>query len=226
MFHLIMWGSMPLMTVSTTVMTVLHSTKVVHIPHEYWFHHPSATRKSPFCYVYTSYGAWPRDHYNAFQWFPLDCSVPAEVSSEVSVRITKGPHLHRVVLRRVQSLTHSFPIKWIPRESTQSTPPIGTPRLDSATYYARPYPYRLIYVLFSWVVASWTGSEIWVWWLLQASEVHRTQPWTVEIHRTQFQIRHPKSLFSTLTGNNIYWQGDNKYKVKYNYPNPDQIMQG
>jgi hypothetical protein len=27
------------------------------------------------------------------------------------------------------------------------------PRLDSTTYYARPYPYRLMVVLFSWVVA-------------------------------------------------------------------------
>jgi hypothetical protein len=30
---LIMWGSMPLMTVSTTVITVLHSTEVLHVPH-------------------------------------------------------------------------------------------------------------------------------------------------------------------------------------------------
>jgi hypothetical protein len=27
------------------------------------------------------------------------------------------------------------------------------PRLDSITYYVRPYPYRLMVVLFSWVVA-------------------------------------------------------------------------
>jgi hypothetical protein len=33
---LIMWGSMPLMTVSTTVITVLHSAEVVNIPHESW----------------------------------------------------------------------------------------------------------------------------------------------------------------------------------------------
>jgi hypothetical protein len=31
--------------------------------------------------------------------------------------------------------------------------PVGTARLDSTTYYARPYPYRLMVVLFSWVVA-------------------------------------------------------------------------
>jgi hypothetical protein len=31
---LIMWGSMPLMIVSMTVITVLHSAEVVQIPHE------------------------------------------------------------------------------------------------------------------------------------------------------------------------------------------------
>jgi hypothetical protein len=33
---LIMWGSMPLMTVSTAVITVLHSAEVVHVPRESW----------------------------------------------------------------------------------------------------------------------------------------------------------------------------------------------
>jgi hypothetical protein len=41
--------------------------------------------------VYTSFGAWPRDHYKAFQWFPLTCSIPTEVSPKVLVQITKGP---------------------------------------------------------------------------------------------------------------------------------------
>jgi hypothetical protein len=66
---------------------------------------------------------FPRDHYKVVQWFSLVCiirSVPAEVSSEVSVQITKGPLLRYVVLWRVHSLTHSFPTRRIPRESTQS----------------------------------------------------------------------------------------------------------
>jgi hypothetical protein len=33
---LIMWGSTPLMTASTAVITVLHSTEFVHVPHESW----------------------------------------------------------------------------------------------------------------------------------------------------------------------------------------------
>jgi hypothetical protein len=66
-------------------------------------------------------------HYKVVQWFSLVCSIPTEVSPEVSVQITKGPLLRRVVLRTVHSLTHSFPARRIPRESTQSAPPIGTP---------------------------------------------------------------------------------------------------
>jgi hypothetical protein len=33
---LIMWGSMPLMTMSTAVVIVLHTVEVVHVPHESW----------------------------------------------------------------------------------------------------------------------------------------------------------------------------------------------
>jgi hypothetical protein len=103
---------MPLMTVSMAVITVLHSTEVVHISHEY---------------PYTLSGCALGHHYKVVQWFSLVCSVPAEVSPEVSDQITKGPLLRRVVLKRVHSLTHSFPTRRIPRESTQSTPPIDTP---------------------------------------------------------------------------------------------------
>jgi hypothetical protein len=66
-------------------------------------------------------------HYKVVQWFSLVCSVPAEVSLEVSVQITKGLLLRHVVLGRVHSLTHSFPTRRIPRESTQSAPPNGMP---------------------------------------------------------------------------------------------------
>jgi hypothetical protein len=88
-------------------------------------------------------------------------------------------------------------------------------KLDSTTYYTMPYPYRLMVVLFSRVVAPWTGHSIWVWWLPHAFRVHRTKPRTVRIHRTQFQTHHPKSLFFTLIGNNDDWQGHNRWKGKY-----------
>jgi hypothetical protein len=93
--------------------------------------------------------------------------IPNEVSWEVSVvqLPTKGPLLCHVVLSRVHSLTHTFPTKQIRGESTLPAPLIDTPRLASITYYIKPYPYRLMVVLFSWVVTSWTGPYIWVWWL-------------------------------------------------------------
>jgi hypothetical protein len=40
-----------------------------------------------------------------------------------------------------------------PKSLAQSAPPVDTPRLDSTTYYARLYPYRIMVVLFSWVSA-------------------------------------------------------------------------
>jgi hypothetical protein len=42
-------------------------------------------------------------------------------------RSPRAPLLRHVVLRRVHSLTDSFPTRRIPRESTQSAPPIDTP---------------------------------------------------------------------------------------------------
>jgi hypothetical protein len=76
---LIMWGSRPLLTVSTTVITVLHSTEVVH------FHHKS--RKSfeelwtqPCC---AKVGTIPHfrgvvayGHYEAFTKSPPMCISP------------------------------------------------------------------------------------------------------------------------------------------------------
>jgi hypothetical protein len=80
-------------------------------------------------YPYTLPGCALGHHYKVVQWFSPVCRIPAEVSPEVSVQITKGPLLCHVVLRRVHSLSHSFPTKRIPRESTHSAPPIGTPNL-------------------------------------------------------------------------------------------------
>jgi hypothetical protein len=78
-------------------------------------------------YLYTLLGCALEHHYEAFQWLNLVCSVPTEVSPEVSVQITKGPLLRRVVFRRVHSFTHLFLASQIHRESTIPAPPIGTP---------------------------------------------------------------------------------------------------
>jgi hypothetical protein len=114
------------MTVSTAVITVFHSEEAVHIPH--------ASRSSLIAGyplyrrvpLHTS-GVCARTSLQGCSMVSPSFSVPAEVSLDVSVQITKGPLLRHVVLRRVRSLTHSFPTRQIPRESTQSTPLIGTP---------------------------------------------------------------------------------------------------
>jgi hypothetical protein len=49
-------------------------------------------------------------HYKVVQWFSLVCRVPAELSPEVSVQITKGPLLHHWFTRESTPLpTHSQP---------------------------------------------------------------------------------------------------------------------
>jgi hypothetical protein len=45
----------------------------------------------PMEYLYTLPACALGHHYKTFQWFALVCSVPTEVSWEVSVQITKGP---------------------------------------------------------------------------------------------------------------------------------------
>jgi hypothetical protein len=95
-------------------------------------------------------------HYKVVQWFSLVCSVcsvPTEVSPEVSVQITKGPLLRHVVLGRVHSLTPLIPNQTDPKRVQSIRTTDWYAKLGSATYYTRPYPYSLMVVLFSWVVA-------------------------------------------------------------------------
>jgi hypothetical protein len=73
----------------------------------------SQTPVDPMGYLYTLSRCVLGHHYKVFQCLNLVCSVPAEVSPEVSVQTNKDPLLRRVVLRRVHSFTHSFPIRWI-----------------------------------------------------------------------------------------------------------------
>jgi hypothetical protein len=66
-------------------------------------------------YLYTLPGCALGYHYKVFQFLNLVCSAPTEVSPEVSVQMTKGPLLRRVVFRIVHSFTHSFPTRQILR---------------------------------------------------------------------------------------------------------------
>jgi hypothetical protein len=116
------------MTMSTAVITVLHSVDVVHIPHESW---SSLILGYPLC-----------------RWVPLHTSrvcprTPLQGCSMVFPSLLRtrwgftgsvsldhqGPLLPHVVPKRVHSLTHSYPTRRIPRESTQSAPLIDTPNL-------------------------------------------------------------------------------------------------
>jgi hypothetical protein len=106
---------MPLITVSTTVMTVLHSAEVVHIPHE-----------SRFSWVAT-FGVFVRTSLQGFLRTSSNLTVPAEVSLEVLVQITMGPPLTPCGFRRVHSSTQSFLTRRIRRESALPAPPISTP---------------------------------------------------------------------------------------------------
>jgi hypothetical protein len=111
----------------------------------------------PTEYIYTILGCVLGHHYKAFQWPNLVCSVPAEVSPEVSVQITKAPPLtlygsQESLLLYPLILNQTNPSRV---HSTHSTDTYA--KLASTTYYVRPYPCRLMVVLFLWVVAPQTG---------------------------------------------------------------------
>jgi hypothetical protein len=64
----------PLVTVSTTIMIVVHFTKVSALyPRVVIASLANQLEKPPFCYSYTSFGAWPRDHYMSLQRFTMGC---------------------------------------------------------------------------------------------------------------------------------------------------------
>jgi hypothetical protein len=151
-----MWGFMPLMTVSMAVITVLHSAEVVHIPHESW---SSLLARYPL-----------------YRWALLHTSgVCARTSLQCSSMVSPTLQRNRWGFTGGVSLDHQgHPL--VPCGSQES--PLLYPlipnqmdpkrvhsihtsnwysKLGSTTYYTRPYPYKPMVVLFSWVVAPWTG---------------------------------------------------------------------
>jgi hypothetical protein len=151
-----MWGFMLLMTVSTTVITVLYSAEVVHIPHE----------------SQSSLIAW----YPLYRWVPLHTSgVYARTSLQGCSMVS--PSLHRThwgftggvcpdhqgpPLVSCGSQESPLPYPFIPNQvDPKRVHSICTTdwytKLGSTTYYTRPYLYRLMVVLFSWVAAPWTS---------------------------------------------------------------------
>jgi hypothetical protein len=153
--YLTMWGSMPLMIMSTTVVIVLHSTEAVHILHESW----------PSCIAGYSMYRWAplhtsrvgvEHHYKAVQWFHLACSVPAEVSPDVSVQITKGPPLVSCGSHESLLLYPLIPNQTDPKRvhSIRTTDWHAKP--GSTIYYTWSYPYKIwLYYFYGWSLHEW-----------------------------------------------------------------------
>jgi hypothetical protein len=157
-----MWGSMPLMTMSTTVITVLHSVEVVHIPHESW----------------SSLLAG----YPLYRWAPLHtsevctraslqgCSMASPSLQHTHWGFTGGvsPDHQGPPLASCQESPLIYPLipnQANPKRVHSSHTTDWHAKLGSTIYYTRTYPYMLMVVLFLWVVAPWTGPYNCAWWL-------------------------------------------------------------
>jgi hypothetical protein len=153
---LIMWGSMPLMTVSMTVITVWHSEEVVHVPHESW---------SSLVAGYPLYRGVPLHTSRVCARTSLQgCLMVFPSLQRTRCGFTGGvsPDHHGPLLTPCGSQESPLPYPLIPNQTDpKRVHSIRTTnwyaKLGSTTYYTRLYPYRLMVVLFSWVVAPWTG---------------------------------------------------------------------
>jgi hypothetical protein len=120
----------PLITVSMTVKTVLHSAKVAHIPHESRLslvaRHP-LIRRSTFTHFR---GVCQDITTRLFQWLNLVCSALAEVIPEVSVQNHQGPPLASCGFQESPLHYPLVPIQADRRESTLPAPLIGTPNMS------------------------------------------------------------------------------------------------
>jgi hypothetical protein len=90
----------------------------------------------------------------AFLMASSSLHVPTEDSQEV-LATTKPPKTPSYAMwfsgESTSFPTHSQPSR--SRRVHSTVPSIGMPRLASTTYYVRSYPYRLMVILFSWVIA-------------------------------------------------------------------------
>jgi hypothetical protein len=151
-FLQIMWGSMSLMTVSTTDIIVLHYAKVVYIPHESW---------SSLLAGYPLYRRAPLHTFLVCARTPLQgCSIVFPSLQRTRWGFTGGvsPDHQRPPLSSCGSQESPLVYPLIPNQTDlKRVHSICTTdwhaKLGSITYYTRSYPYGLMVVLFSWVVA-------------------------------------------------------------------------
>jgi hypothetical protein len=147
---------MMLMTVNTAVIIVLHSAEVVHIPHESW---------SSLIARYPLYRRVPLHTYRVCAKTSLQgCSMVFPSLQRTRWGFTGGvsPDHQGHPLALCGSQESPLPYPLIPNQldpkrvhSIRSTDWYA--KLGCTTYYTRSYPYRLMVVLFSCVVAPWTG---------------------------------------------------------------------
>jgi hypothetical protein len=95
----------PLITVSTVVMTVVHFVKVSALyPRVVISSLAKQPEKPPFCHSYTSFGAWPRDHNIPLQRFTMGGmpSIAKVVCSTIALlRFPGVVVVPRILLHRV-----------------------------------------------------------------------------------------------------------------------------
>jgi hypothetical protein len=151
-----MWGSMLLITVSMAVITVLHSAEVAHIPHE---------SRSSLIAGYPLYRWVPLHTSGVCARTPLQgCSMVFPSLQRTNWGITGGVSSGHQGPPLTLCGSQESPLPY-PLITNQTNPKrvysIRTAdwytKLGSTTYYTRSYPYRLMIVLLSWVVAPWTG---------------------------------------------------------------------
>jgi hypothetical protein len=151
-----MWGSMPLMTVSMDVITVLHSAEVVHVPYESW---------SSLLARYPLYRRAPLHNSDVCaRSSPQGCSMVSPSLQRTHWGFTGGVSLDHQGSPLAPCGSQECPLLYplIPNQmDPKRVHSIRTTdwyaKLGSSTYYTRPYPYRLMVVLFSWLVAPQTG---------------------------------------------------------------------
>jgi hypothetical protein len=151
-----MWGSIPLMIVSMVVIIVLHPAEDVHITHE---------SRSSLIAEYPLYRQVPLQTSGVCTRTSLQgCSMISPSLQRTRWGFTGGgsPDHQGPPLTPCGSQESPLPYPLIPNladpkrvHSIRTTDWYTT--LGSTTYYIRPYPYRLMVVLFSWVVTPWTG---------------------------------------------------------------------
>jgi hypothetical protein len=151
-----MWGSMPLITVSIVVITVLHFAEVVHVPHESW---------SSLLARYPLYRWAPLHTFGVCARTSLQgCSMVSPSLQHTHWDFTggvnpdhQGPPLALCGFQESPLFYPLIPNQMDPKRVHSIRTTDWHAKLGSTTYYTRLYPYRLMVVLFSWVVVPWTG---------------------------------------------------------------------